>query len=422
MAKVRACPKWLISGIHEAGYYVYFYIAGTSTPKDTYTDNTESAANTNPVILDARGEADIWLSGTYKVSVYTGDKDADGVLVWSVDNYGAGESQVQIGEFNLVKNGSFETDVVSNGEPDTWTIVDYPTGSHELDSTDQYHGLNSLKFTSTGAGGGYATSDYFEVQEAKEVFVDWSMRSSVADVRNVVDIIWYTSAKTAISTTNIYDDSATNPTSWTAKAGSGVPVSTARYAQFRIYGCHSSDATSGSTWFDDVVAQELTVAATQTEVDAGTNTAKFVTPATLGGVISSGTFTPSLEESNLESDLKGQTYTARGGWWTQIGNLVTVTGYIEMSSLGTLTTSNPALINSAVPVNPGNSHTGGLVFTNGTSLAISAGSSITAVRKTSTTSMSLKLWDSAGGTTDLLLSEITASGALHFYGQYIAAT
>ena len=291
MAKLRTSPKWLISGISEAGYYVYFYIAGTSTPKDTYSDSTESAANTNPVILDSRGEADIWVSGIYKVVVYTGDKDVDGVLVWSVDNYGAGESQVQIGEFNLVKNGSFETDAVSNGEPDLWTIVDYLTGSHELDSTDQYHGLNSLKFTSTGSGGGHATSDYFEVQEAKEIFLDWAMRSTSADVRNVVDIIWSTAAKAVISTTNVYDDSATNPTAWTAKTGSGVPPSTARYAQLRVYGCHSSDSTQGSTWFDNMEAYSLRDAtttrkgiaeiATQAEVDAGADTTRFVTPATL---------------------------------------------------------------------------------------------------------------------------------------------
>lgn len=252
MAKVRANPKFQINGITEAGYYVYTYIAGTATPKDTYTDNTETVANTNPIILDSRGEADVWWSGTYKVAVYTGDKDVDGVLVWSVDDYGEGEDQVFTGEFNLVNNGSFEIETIPD-EPDDWTIVDYSTGVHTIDATDQFHGLNSLKFTSVGDGGGYATSDYFEVQEAKEVLIDWAMRSSVATVRNVVDIIWYTSAKTAISTTNIYDDSSTNPTAWTAKNGTATPPSTARYAQFRVYGCHSSDPTSGSTWIDNIV-------------------------------------------------------------------------------------------------------------------------------------------------------------------------
>lgn len=52
------------------GGKVYFYEAGTTTPKDTYTDSTGLVANTNPVILNARGEADIWLGdGAYKMVV-----------------------------------------------------------------------------------------------------------------------------------------------------------------------------------------------------------------------------------------------------------------------------------------------------------------------------------------------------------------
>lgn len=52
------------------GGKVYFYAAGTTTPKDTYTDASGLTANTNPVILDARGEADIWLgTGSYKMVV-----------------------------------------------------------------------------------------------------------------------------------------------------------------------------------------------------------------------------------------------------------------------------------------------------------------------------------------------------------------
>lgn len=52
------------------GGRVYFYEAGTTTPKDTFTDSTGLVKNTNPVVLDARGEADIWLGdGLYKMQV-----------------------------------------------------------------------------------------------------------------------------------------------------------------------------------------------------------------------------------------------------------------------------------------------------------------------------------------------------------------
>lgn len=251
MGKVRANPRWSVpgnSGSIANGWKVYTYVAGTSTNKDTYTDYLEGTPNTNPVILDARGEATIYWSGTYKVIV----KDADDVTIWTEDNYGGGEDVIQPGNYNLVKNGSFETDTLTRGEPDYWTIVDYTNGSHSLDATDQFHGLNSLKFTSTGSGGGYATSDYFEVEEAKALNFDWNMKSTVANVRNVVDVLWYTAAKTLISTTNLYDDSATNTTSWSAKYSQSTPPSTARYSQLRVYGCHSSDTTAGSTWYDNI--------------------------------------------------------------------------------------------------------------------------------------------------------------------------
>jgi hypothetical protein len=52
----------------------------------TYTDSTATTANTNPIILDSRGEANVWLGGAiYKFVL----KDADGALIWTVDNISA---------------------------------------------------------------------------------------------------------------------------------------------------------------------------------------------------------------------------------------------------------------------------------------------------------------------------------------------
>jgi len=67
-----------------AGGKVYTYAAGTTTPIVTYTDSTGATNNTNPIILDSRGEANIWLTpGTnYKFKL----TDASEVQVWVVDN------------------------------------------------------------------------------------------------------------------------------------------------------------------------------------------------------------------------------------------------------------------------------------------------------------------------------------------------
>jgi hypothetical protein len=74
---------WTLAGTPAAGYKVYTYLAGTSTPLASYTTSALSVANPNPVILDANGEAQIWLgSQSYKIVLAT---DLD-VVVWTIDN------------------------------------------------------------------------------------------------------------------------------------------------------------------------------------------------------------------------------------------------------------------------------------------------------------------------------------------------
>lgn len=70
-----------INGVNLSGGKVYFYLTGTTTFKDTYSDEELTTTNANPVILDSRGEADIYLAGEYKVLL----KDSNDVEIWSMD-------------------------------------------------------------------------------------------------------------------------------------------------------------------------------------------------------------------------------------------------------------------------------------------------------------------------------------------------
>lgn len=71
------------AGVPAAGYKVYSYVAGTNTPFATFTTAAVNVQNPNPVILDANGEAPIWLGvGNYKIVLKT---NAD-VTVWTIDN------------------------------------------------------------------------------------------------------------------------------------------------------------------------------------------------------------------------------------------------------------------------------------------------------------------------------------------------
>jgi hypothetical protein len=82
------------NGSPLVGGKVYTYAAGTTTPLQTYTSASGVTPNTNPVILDSRGECDLWFSTatSYKVVL----ENAAGALQWTVDNiatYGTIASQ-----------------------------------------------------------------------------------------------------------------------------------------------------------------------------------------------------------------------------------------------------------------------------------------------------------------------------------------
>jgi hypothetical protein len=65
-----------------AGGKLYTYAANSSTPLATYTDAGAGTPNTNPVLLDANGEANVWLGAAdYKFVL----KDASDVLQYTVD-------------------------------------------------------------------------------------------------------------------------------------------------------------------------------------------------------------------------------------------------------------------------------------------------------------------------------------------------
>jgi hypothetical protein len=61
-----------------AGGSVYMYIPNTTTLKNTWKDAGQTQLNTNPIVLDANGEAVIYGAGAYRQQVY----DSAGNLQW----------------------------------------------------------------------------------------------------------------------------------------------------------------------------------------------------------------------------------------------------------------------------------------------------------------------------------------------------
>lgn len=63
------------------------FAAGTTTPVATYVDSLGISTNTNPIVLDAAGGANIWLANSaYKFIL----KTAAGATIWSVDQVKGG--------------------------------------------------------------------------------------------------------------------------------------------------------------------------------------------------------------------------------------------------------------------------------------------------------------------------------------------
>lgn len=76
------------NGVPLAGGKLFTYIAGSTTKQASYTDSTGTTPNANPVILDSRGEASVWLDQTlaYKVVLAPAtDSDPPTNPIWTQD-------------------------------------------------------------------------------------------------------------------------------------------------------------------------------------------------------------------------------------------------------------------------------------------------------------------------------------------------
>lgn len=97
-----------------SGGKVYTYNCGSASPKTTYSDRALGSANANPVVLDSRGECDIYTTGCIKIILKT---SAD-VTIWTVDNFGGvGESFIQDAD------GDTKVDVEESTDEDIVRIV-----------------------------------------------------------------------------------------------------------------------------------------------------------------------------------------------------------------------------------------------------------------------------------------------------------
>lgn len=116
-----------------SGGKLYFFVTGTNTPSNTYSDAALTTPNTNPVILDAEGRAgDIWLDPNVAYKVVLADAESDETSpIWTHDpvspgggGSSGGSSGVQViaGNPNGALAGSAGTPGASNAST-AWDIT-----------------------------------------------------------------------------------------------------------------------------------------------------------------------------------------------------------------------------------------------------------------------------------------------------------
>lgn len=78
MAKLLVFPRFKAfkdDNSPAVGWKLYSYLSGTTTPHDTYADQSGAVANANPVVLDGSGEADVWLDPAYSYKFVLKDEN-----------------------------------------------------------------------------------------------------------------------------------------------------------------------------------------------------------------------------------------------------------------------------------------------------------------------------------------------------------
>ncbi len=135
------------NGVPLAGGLLYSYAAGTSTPLSTYTDAAGTAPNTNPVVLDATGQAKVFMGvGTYKFVL----QNSLGVQQWTVDQI-SGAVAAGITSFN----GRSGAVVPASGDYDCAMVTNCPAAL--TFSAAFIDASNSIDLANVGTAGTYAT-------------------------------------------------------------------------------------------------------------------------------------------------------------------------------------------------------------------------------------------------------------------------
>jgi hypothetical protein len=123
---------------------LFTYQAGTQTPAPTYTDSTGSFQNPNPIILNARGEAQVWIPPNTALKYVL--KDSFGNTLWTVDQIVNSQLLTLYGGVDSGTANAYVLNFVANFTAYTDGIIVYwiPSNTNTGASTININGLGVI--------------------------------------------------------------------------------------------------------------------------------------------------------------------------------------------------------------------------------------------------------------------------------------
>lgn len=140
------------SGIPLNGGKLFSYLAGTTTKTSTYSDAAGSSLNTNPVILNFRGEADVFIEPNkgFKFTLAPStDTDPPTNPIWSIDNVRSSQLITLYGGVDTGVVNAYVLTFAANFTAYTDGIVIYwiPANTNSSASTINMNGIGAVAIT-----------------------------------------------------------------------------------------------------------------------------------------------------------------------------------------------------------------------------------------------------------------------------------
>jgi len=196
-------------GAPLVGGLLYTYVSGTTTPQPVYSDAALTTPRTNPVQLNARGEAEIWLDPT-KVYTFHLTTSAGATVGYDVDDIqppeglyastGSGQGAsllgttsgrnvqqrlddfVSVKDFGAVGNGSTDDTVAIQAAINIGGDIYFPAGLYKVSST------LAMKINTTLRGAGKRTSTMLFTGTGDGIKMSSPINSSTPVNTKIVDV------------------------------------------------------------------------------------------------------------------------------------------------------------------------------------------------------------------------------------------